>query len=222
VWKFWQQESTRHGWAAFAVDLRGHGNSTCSNLAHASMEDYAADVRTLVRQFHRRAVLMGWSLGGLVAMMVAASDPVAACVGLAPSVPAQRADTALPLRLGEFVPEEYGIRSMDPENQPEMPDLDREERMVALASLGHESRLARDERKRGIIIHALSCPLLIVTGTQDKQWPRDRYDDLWLAADHLSVEGASHWGLVLNRRALSQAIPSVLRWIYEHVGSTNT
>src|SRR5262245_41894859 len=97
-----------------------------------------------------------------------------------------------------------------------MPDLDHDERRIALASLGRESRLARDERQRGIIIEALPCPLLIVTGTRDRAWPRERYNNLWLTADYLSVEGASHWGLVLQRRGLSSMIPEVLRWIVQH------
>ena len=63
------------------------------------------------------------------------------------------------------------------------------------------------------MIERLPCPLLVVTGTLDRQWPRKRYTDLWLAADYLEVEGASHWGLVLNRRALERAIPAVLEWI---------
>src|SRR2546428_13522265 len=82
-----------------------------------------------------------------------------------------------------------------------MADPDRAERVSALDSLGPESRLARDERQAGIVIDDLACPLLIVTGTADTQWPRRRYDDFPFPADHVSVEGASHWGLVLNRRA---------------------
>ena len=58
---------------------------------------------------------------------------------------------------------------------------------------------------------ALPCPLLIVTGTRDRAWPRERYNDLWLTADYLSVDGASHWGLVLQRRALGSMLPAVLR-----------
>ena len=52
-----------------------------------------------------------------------------------------------------------------------------------------------------------------MTGTQDDQWPSQRYRDLWLAADRLTVEGASHWGLVLSQRALDQVIPDVLQWL---------
>lgn len=213
VWTFWMAELARRGWPVYAIDLRGHGHSTHMDLSRTSMTDYAADVRTLVGQLERRPILVGWSMGGLVAMMVAASGLVAACVGLAPSLPARRIDRSVLLRTGEFGPEEYSITSRDPDEQPAMPDLGREGRTIALASLGRESRRARDERQRGIVIESLPCPLLIVTGTTDRQWPTERYADLWLPADRLSIEGASHWGLVLNRRALGEAIPAILQWI---------
>ena len=223
VWTFWQQELAAQGWSSYALDLRGHGRSAPRDLSHTSMQDYATDVAALVAQFRQPPVLIGWSMGGLVALMVAATGVACACVGLAPSVPARQLNAAVPLRTGEFGGEEYGITSRDPEAQPGMPDLDREERTLALASLSRESRLARDERQRGIVIETLPCPLLLVTGTADRAWPRQRYDNLWLPADYLSVEGASHWGLVLQRHALTLMIPAVLRWMAQQPpGETGT
>jgi pimeloyl-ACP methyl ester carboxylesterase len=216
VWGFWQHTLAEQGWPSYAIDLRGHGQSGPRDLSHTNMQDYAADITVLVTQCRQPPVLIGWSMGGLVALMVAATGVASACVGLAPSTPARQLSTSVALRTGEFGGEEYGITSRDPDEQPAMPDLDREERLIALTSLGRESRLARDERQRGIIIEALPCPLLIVTGTRDRAWPRERYNHLWLTADYLSVEGASHWGLVLQRRALSSMIPDVLRWITQH------
>lgn len=213
IWTFWQKELAARGWPSSAIDLRGHGRSTPIDLSHTGMHDYAADVRMLASQFAQPPVLIGWSMGGLVALMVAASGRTAACIGLAPSTPARYVHASTVLRTGEFGPEEYGITSRNPDNQPAMPDLDREEREIALASLGRESRLARDERQRGIVIESLPCPLLIVTGTRDRQWPRERYNDLWLTTEYLAAEGASHWGLVLNRRALAGIIPAVLQWL---------
>jgi hypothetical protein len=34
-----------------------------------------------------------------------------------------------------------------------------------------------------------------------------------LAAEFLEAEGASHWGLVLNRRILASLIPAVAAWM---------
>jgi len=71
------------------------------------MQDYAADVTTLITQYRQPPVLIGWSMGGLVALMVAATGVACACAGLAPSAPARQVDTSVVLRTGEF-----GQRSM--------------------------------------------------------------------------------------------------------------
>ena len=177
------------------------------------MDDYADDVVAVAGDLAEAPVLVGWSMGGLVALLAADRIGAPAVVGLAPSTPARRHDPSAPLRPGTFGPEVYGITSRDPVDQPAMEDLDHEERQVALASLGRESQLARDERAAGIVVDALPGPLLIVTGSADRQWPRSRYDDLPLPADHLVAEGASHWGLVLGRRTLASLVPAVLAWL---------
>ncbi len=213
VWKFWQLELASQGWTSHAIDLRGHGKSGQRDLSQTSMRDYEADVRTVITSLQDAPVVMGWSMGGLIAMMVAASGDSKACIALAPSMPARARDTSVPLRCGEFGPEEYGIVGDDPEDQPAMLDLDLEERKIALSSGAKESRLARDERKAGIVLGSLPCPLLIVTGTEDTAWPLARYDGLWLEADFKSVEGASHWGLVQNRRILASTVDRVVGWL---------
>jgi pimeloyl-ACP methyl ester carboxylesterase len=196
-----------------ALDLRGHGDGPPADLAHTAMADYADDVRRAIDRLGVAPVLVGWSMGGLVALMAAAGGGVRACVGLAPSAPAAKRDRAAPLRPGVFGPEAYGIVDRDPDRQDAMmPDLERDERRIALASLGPESLLARDDRQAGIVLGALPCPLLIVIGSRDAQWPRSRYADLPMAADWLEVD-ASHWGLVLNRRRLRELVPAVLAWV---------
>jgi pimeloyl-ACP methyl ester carboxylesterase len=89
VWTFWQQALVAQGWPSYAIDLRGHGRGGLWDLSHTSMHDYAADVAVLVAQFRQSPVLIGWSMGGLVALMVAATGVASACVGLAPSTPAR-------------------------------------------------------------------------------------------------------------------------------------
>jgi pimeloyl-ACP methyl ester carboxylesterase len=201
------------GYASHAIDLRGHGASPRVDLSHTSMRDYADDVRSFVGDLPS-CILMGWSMGGLLAMMAAEGAPnVRACVGLAPSTPATSRDSAIALRTGEFDAGEYGITSSDPDDQPALPDLDREERVVALSSLGRESRFARDERAAGVVVNELACPLLVVTGARDTQWPRSRYDGMHLPAEHITVDGASHWGLVLSRRALTTLVPRIVDWL---------
>ena len=201
VWRYWQQALAERGWTTHAVDLRGHGDSEGS-VDGATMADYANDVTSVVEGLPDAPVVAGWSMGGLVAMMVAARGVARACVALAPSTPAATRDDRVEIRPGVFGAEEYGITSRDPGEQPAMPDLDIEERRVAIESLSPESRTARDDRKAGIVIASLPCPLLMVTGSEDRDWPRSAYAGMHLPAEYLDVPGASHWGLVLNRRVL--------------------
>jgi pimeloyl-ACP methyl ester carboxylesterase len=218
VWTHWQTALAEKGWPTHAVDLRGHGRSPAMPLGRTSMWDYAQDVAGFARELRQSPVLMGWSMGGLVAMMAARNAGARAVVALAPSMPAYRPGASVVLRTGEYGPEEYGILDRHAKDQPEMPDLDDAERTIALASLGQESMLARDERKSGIVIDALPCPLLLVTGGADVRWPAWRYRDLWLEGEHLSLEGVTHWGLALSRPAIGKAIGPVTHWLGQLVG----
>ena len=163
VWTFWQDELARHGWSSHAIDLRGHGTSAAADLAITRMADYADDVIAFARTLRQAPVLVGWSMGGLVAMMAAMPCNARACVGLAPSTPARAFDASVALRTGVFGPEEYGITGRDPDRQPSM---------------------------------------------------AERYDDdLPFSADHFEADGATHWGLVLNRRVVPRIGSVVSSWL---------
>ena len=73
AWKFWQQELAARGWPSYAVDLRGHRNSEPVDLSSTRMQDYAVDVQAIAAQIRQPPVIVGWSMGGLVAMMAAAT-----------------------------------------------------------------------------------------------------------------------------------------------------
>ena len=57
----------RHGFAAYAVNLRGHGNSEGGDkLRWTRIADFVDDIDVTVRQLPGPAVLIGHSLGGFV------------------------------------------------------------------------------------------------------------------------------------------------------------
>ena len=217
VWRYWQEELARRCWASYALDLRGHGRSAAIGLSTTTMEDYASDIQRVTAMLDRPPVVLGWSMGGLIAMLYASCGEAAACVAMAPSVPSRGIDTSVRLREGEYGAAAYRITRSGPEDQPTMPDLDVAERKLALDSLCNESRFARDQRKAGIVIESIPCPLLLVTGTEDTDWSETRYRVSWLNPDRYSVPGVSHWGLVLNRRALPSTVEAVTDWLSDNL-----
>jgi pimeloyl-ACP methyl ester carboxylesterase len=76
------------GHVVLTPDLRGHAaEDPPTAVVGVSMSDYARDIAGLVRAQPSPPVLLGHSMGGLVAAMAAAQAPVAALILLAPSPP---------------------------------------------------------------------------------------------------------------------------------------
>ena len=76
------------GHTVLAPDLRGHGlGDRADAVVGVSMTDYARDIAELCAAQSQPAILMGHSLGGLVAALAARKTRVRAVVLLAPSAP---------------------------------------------------------------------------------------------------------------------------------------
>lgn len=81
------------GWDCWAIDLRGHGESTGRRVHVDRFDDYLDDVATLHTEIRRQrgdlpVVVVGHSMGGLVVLryLLAANKPVAAGVISSPSL----------------------------------------------------------------------------------------------------------------------------------------
>jgi len=77
------------GWRCVAVSFRGHGESSGRGLLHTfGLLDYLSDVRAAMAAIEGPIVLVGHSLGALVAQMLLGDPRLAAVVMMAP-VPAE-------------------------------------------------------------------------------------------------------------------------------------
>jgi pimeloyl-ACP methyl ester carboxylesterase len=216
------------GWEAHAVNLRGHFTSDVADLDETTMRDYADDIGVALRQIGRPAVLIGWGIGALAAMLHAERHPVLGLVLLAPSPPA----AALPRRPDEYelraVPAIYdaawwgwtGSRDELRERMPDMED-DELEKMSELLAGAHESGRARRERMQGVPIDAArltDLPSLVIgAGLDEVIHPTEarRTADL-LGASYEYFPSASHFGLVMGARTWPEVAQSVLGWLEEH------
>ncbi len=74
------------GYHAVAFNLRGHGRSSKpTSLAKISIDDYVDDVISVASKLAVPPIVIGHSMGGLIAQRFAACQPTSAIVLLAPS-----------------------------------------------------------------------------------------------------------------------------------------
>jgi|HigsolmetaAR202D_1030399.scaffolds.fasta_scaffold29757_1 Lysophospholipase len=90
------------GFDAYAVSLRGHGNSEGRRYLHmASIADYVHDVDRTVRSLERPPVLVGHSMGGMVVQKYLERHAAPAAVLMASVPPTGLALPTLRLMLGD-------------------------------------------------------------------------------------------------------------------------
>lgn len=173
------------GWAgAFerssvvAVDLQAG-----LDVAYASMEDYALAVRRAASRMPQPVAVVAWSMGGLAAMLAAEEARPSCLVLMEPSPPAE-------------------IQGEDPGVLAEPGLLDGEATYGAFpagVASRPESSLARAQRKAGISVLSLACPVLAVYGSEYRQERGRRIATLYGGAE-LAFSDIEHFGLVLDRR----------------------
>ncbi len=170
-----------HWPAAFpGYDVRAPDLQEGLDVARARMGDYVD--RVLRSAAGRPSVLCGWSMGGLVALMAAQRTPSVAVVAIEPSLPLELAgsDPLRPLRTGTYDAESaYGPLLPGTRHRP-------------------ESLLAYDERKRGIAVPSVECPLLVVAGISGT--PGARLLATRYGGDLLEFPDLGHSDLVADRR----------------------
>jgi pimeloyl-ACP methyl ester carboxylesterase len=147
------------------------------NVAAASMWNYEAVATRACDGIERPFALLGWSMGGLVAMLAARRVEPDALVLLEPSPTERRAAEDADLEEGVYDPEEaYGPFPAGIRARP-------------------ESRYARAERLRGIPVAPPTARTLVVSGDEFAE-ERGSAD----GAEELHLAGLDHWGLILDAR----------------------
>lgn len=216
-WAFahWREAFMARGHAVHTPTLRFHQpqDEPPRQLGATSVRDYAADLEHAIAALDEPPVLIGHSMGGLLAQMLAARMPVRALVLLAPCAPWG----VLPSTPFEIASAQALYLAGDFWNQPLKPSawiaaanaLDRlpeEEREQVFAQFVPESGLATFEimhwaldlkRATQIDPRAVVAPMLCLVGSRDRVNPpptvrrvaqryrgRVRYEEL---------EGHSHW-----------------------------
>ena len=197
--------------------LRHHntvpGTRASRELGVTSVLDYAADIEALVRELPAPPILIGHSMGGLVAQIVATRLPVKALALIAPSAPWGIMPTSpweIASAQGLYFAGQFWNKPLRPEawiaESHALDLLPSGQREAVFARFVPESGLATFEimhwamdARRATYVDAdkVTCPVLCVAGALDRVNPpktvasiAKRYRE---RGQYLEVPTASHW-----------------------------
>lgn len=225
-WQAWVQRFGDAGFECVAPSLPGHEPSDPAALAGLSLSDYLQALERVRAAQPTPPILIGHSMGGLLAQQLAASGPCAALVCLASAppgmLPAQL--RALPY-LAPLMPQIVAGRPIQPTAATfrylVLHDLPPGEQDELAATLGAESGRAYRSMIFGtarVRASAVRCPTLCVTGRQDRiVAPRvARAIAARYGAAHKVLDHRGHW--LLARAALEEVSEPVLDWLRQQPG----
>ena len=195
AFRFLAPELVRAGFRVAAADMRGHGESSEGDWKSISRTDLAGDLVALIRQLGGPAVIVGHSLSGGAATIAAATAPdvVSGVVEIGPFtrkveyslggiVRVRRYRRGTLYMTGVLVLRSLTMwmRYLDLA-YPEKPDYYAAYMAALRAKLSEPGRMAEflktmksSPADAGAALPRISCPALVVMGTEDPDWADPR------------------------------------------------
>lgn len=209
-WRLWAEVFVAAGWAVDAPDLQ----PAAAGLAATRFDHFRAQVVDRCCGHPSPCVLVGASLGGLLALAAAAEARASALVLLNP-MPPSGIEPAPALRERPAVVRWSASAFAD--TRSALPDADPATARWAHARWRDESGTAINEALAGIAVDPPSCPVLVMAAGEDRDIPPATSRALanHLRADVLTIAGASHLGILFGRRATAAAALA-LAWLNLH------
>ena len=114
-WKSSVATLAEKGWRAYAIDLRGHGDSEWAADGDYTLDAFAGDVVAITRQLDAQPALVGASLGGVASLAAIGESPEPIARALVLVDVAPRIEEQGRLRIGAFMAEHMndGFASLD-------------------------------------------------------------------------------------------------------------
>lgn len=205
-WNVWRGVLEAAGFQVAAPDLV----SVRGDVAATRLQDYQAQVRAALAALPRPRVLVGASLGGLLALDAAEGADVVVLVNPLPPVPWH---VDMPARdWPDVVPWRRAARLSG--TREAMPDADDATTLFAFRHWRDESGAVLREAWRGVATERPACPMLCVASAHDDDVPPSitrAMAEAW-GADVLQAVSGSHVGPLLGREAAGIAAQAV-EWL---------
>ncbi len=177
AWVFqehWMAQTVARGYPAYALSLRGHGGSAGHRaIGRTLMRDYVHDIMQTITELPQPPVLVGHSMGGLLAQLVAERYPVRALVLLTPA-PAHGGWSALGKMFRQWPLDTLGViggRTLPMRHDTLFAGLDESTGNRLADRMGRESPIAQYELLRRRSLGPITVPVLVLGAQRDALVP---------------------------------------------------
>lgn len=222
-WQPWLAYFSALGHPCLAVSLPAHEPPDPARLANLTFHDYVEAMKAVVGTFDTPPVIVGHSMGGLIAQHVAAATPCAGLVLVSSAPPWRTGATrwSLPYTLTYF-PGVVAGRPIRANRKAALAlvlhDLPPEDRAALAPVFAYESGKAYRTMVLGrapMAPGAVRCPVLCLSGADDRVLrPKvGRMLAAFYGADHLVFPGQGH--SLVARSTVETIAGAVGRWIAE-------
>jgi pimeloyl-ACP methyl ester carboxylesterase len=207
-WNVWRGCFAAQGFTVAAPDLQ----PAADGIEATRLDDYRRQAVEAARALGSRPVMVGASLGGLLASSAAGSLPCAALVLVNPMPPLPEA-CQLPPRAAHPPRLPWYSRGRFAQTAGALPDADAAARLYAHRRWRDESGAALDAACAGIRLSPADCPVLVIASANDRDVPATLSEELArrLGATLLTLQG-SHLDPLLGRSA-HEAAKRALGWL---------
>ena len=203
-WNVWARVFAARGWQVHAPDLQ----PSSRGLAATTLDDYIAQARVAVDAMPRPRIVVGASLGGLLALANASQADALVLVNPLPPRPWQE---ALPefSKQGGIVP--WACTASLAGTRRALFDADEATCIYVFRRWRDESAAVLREARAGISLPLPTCPVLTIVSGKDDEVPESASLALAEAvrARLLRLPEASHVGPLLGRSAAAAAEQAV-------------
>lgn len=207
-WQNYLSYFAKAGWEVFAINLRGHAPSDREEaLAQVTLEDYLDDVDKVIRRLDiASCVLIGHSLGGLIALKTAENIKTVSGLALICSAPplgiAMEMQNDLPYA-GAILKTIWGLMNMKPvkmtyrmAEKTLLNNIDPARRQEVFEMFVAESLVVGYQVAQGVFVNPdkILCPKLVVGCAKDmiaSPYIQKSLAD-FLGADYLGYEQFAH------------------------------
>lgn len=222
LWEPWRRHLRPFGWETNVLDLRGHGRSLPIDFTNVTLDDYVADIESVIGQIGaqgRLPALAGWGIGGLLALMMASRNrDIPAVIAMAPVAPKEagagatldelRRIPATPLTVDHLGVGEEALADLTPQEAS---------RLRGEMKDAAESGVALRQAERGLSVppETVHCPVLVLSGAFDDRRSAEqgrRMAELY-GGQSIAVPEAGRWGIVYHESAVADTAWRLDAWL---------